>query len=188
MKEPNWITIVFIGALGGYLLPYLTKALFYLKHKFQQSIIEGKWYHYHITNQGGHFRLYSSIWNIRKGYDSRFTVEEYREGIVGPAYKDHAYFEGNFLLVRLGAVRHEEEVSIRLLNPVPPYDNLVWGLGLAIDFHRNSMAYPCAISREEISSEDASKFILSKIKVYTNVKTLIVPSIIPSLFQPQTKN
>jgi hypothetical protein len=180
MGEPNWILVTFIGALAGYLLPHLSKVLVYVARRFQRATIEGKWYVYHITNRGGELQVEPAAWNIRKGYDSKFVVvESFKEDLKGPMYKGQMSFERNFLLVKLRAVKHEEEVSIRLFNPIPTADAYTWGLFLSLDFQGNPIAGPVAISRRELSPADALELLLDKTKVHANMKVLTLANIMP---------
>jgi hypothetical protein len=172
MVQPNWVLTTLIGALAGYLFPYLGKALLFVARRFRREIVEGKWYAYHTTNLDGELQVVQSVWSIRKGFYSKFAVKVEKETLSDPMYIGILLLERNFWLVRLKGVKHEEEVVIRLFSPVPTGDAATWGLWLGIDFQGNPMAGPVMISREEVSIADALEFFSDKTKVHSKMRLL----------------
>jgi len=174
MTQPNWIVISLIGALAGYLLPYLVKAVLYAVRRFRRARIEGKWYVYHITKDtNGKFKVEPDVFKIRKGFLSEFVVNSYKDETRRS--NGRLSFERNYWLIALKNIEHKEQVSIRLLNPIPTKDDdPTWGLWLGIDFQGNMIAGPVAISRKELSEDEALRFLLDNTKISSKMKTISV--------------
>jgi hypothetical protein len=172
MNEPNWVLTTVIGAVTGWLLPYLVRGVVFVVRRFRRGAVEGRWYVYHVADRDGRLRVEPSIWHIRKGFSSSFAVEEMRKGLETPMYKGSLLFERNFWLVRLSGVEHEEELLIRLLTPIPTEKASTWGLYLGIDVQGRPVAGPILVTREELPVADASGVLLEKTKVHSRMRLL----------------
>lgn len=172
LNQPDWVTVTFIGAIIGYILPYIIKFVVFIFRKFQHDTAEGSWFVYHPSNRGGKLQIEKSAWRIGKGIFNPFVVRETREGVRGLVAKGSLYYERNFWLIRLKAIMHDEEVSIRLFNPISTADEIVWGLYLSLDFQGNPIAGPVVISRKELSPDEMLQFLSGKLKVDNKMKLI----------------
>lgn len=172
MNDSNWILTTIIGAVVGWLLPYLVRTAVFIVRRFRRGIFDGKWCVYRVTNQDGKLKIEPSTWDIRKGFSSKFVVRETREGLETPIYKGSLFFERNFWLVRLSGVGHEEEILIRLFSPIPAENTSTWGLYLGIDFEGKPAAGPIMISREELPTASASELLQEKTRVHSRMRLL----------------
>ena len=178
MPQPNWIIIIFIGAIVGYLFPHLVKSFKYIVRRFRKETIEGLWYTYFVTNEGGEIKIAHKTWRIQKGYVSKFNIESYLyDGKEKKAvYKGKVYFERNFWLFRYEAIDHKEEVSGRLFDPITNRNLRTWGLYMALDFQGNPISGPFLASKQELSLEEASSLLMKQTKINTNPRLLMVKS------------
>jgi len=174
MGEPNWIIITLLGAIVGYLFPYLIKFLLLITRRFQREIAEGIWHGYHIANREGTPQIEHYLWNIRKGLLSEYVITETRPPLKGVMYQGTLSFERNFWLIKLHALKHKEEVSIRLFSPITTAHEKTWGLYLGLDFQGRSAAGPIVISQEEMPDADILKLFSEKISVQSKMRVIFI--------------
>lgn len=172
MTQPSWIVTTLVGVIAGYLVPYFVRVLLYLVSRFQHTPLDGKWYAYRFTNRDKGLQLQHNTWRIRRGYSTKYVVESFYEGLKDPVYKGNVSLERNFWLVKLKAVKHDEEVQIRLFAPIPTQDIYTWGLSLAVDFLGNPISRPFVISRRELTDEEAEDLLIKKAKINSKYKIL----------------
>ena len=172
MSEPNWVITIILGAIVGFLLPYILNLVRFIRRFFKKEIAEGNWYVYHMINRDGIIQVENSMWKIKKGFYSKFIVEERKVDYV--LYKGLLVFERNFWLVRLKGIKHDEEVYIRLINPIPTQDTRTQGLFLSLDYNGIATAGPVLISRKEILQDKVKKIFFNKIKIDNEARLISV--------------
>lgn len=174
MDQPNWIITTLLGVIAGYLFPYLIRFLLLVIRRFQREIAEGVWHGYHVANREGTSYIEHYLWNIRKGLLSEYVIKETRPPLKGTIYKGTLSFERNFWLIKLHALKHKEEVSIRLFSPITTADEKTWGLYLGLDFQGRSSSGPIVISKEEMTDTDVLKLFSEKISVQSKMRFIFI--------------
>jgi hypothetical protein len=174
MGEPNWIVTTLLGAIAGYLFPYLIKFLLFVARRFRRDIAEGIWHEYHITNREGTPYIEHYLWNIRKGLLNEYVIKETRPPLKEVIYQGTLSFERNFWLIKLRALKHKEEASIRLFSPITTADERTWGLFLALDFQGRAIAAPLVISKEEMTDTDVLKLFSDKVSVQSKTRVIFI--------------
>lgn len=170
----NDIMKAFVGALIGLSIPYVAKSLIYLFRRFRRARIEGTWYSYHASLIEGSIQVVSTIWKISKGFSAPFIVQIIKkmDGQLRVYAKGTLHRERNFLLINLNTTEHQEEVSIRLLDPVEPADSITWGLWMSFDYHGELFSGPQVVSRKELSDDEFKNYISNKLETDNNYKVL----------------
>jgi hypothetical protein len=152
MKDPNWIDIL-LGALAGWALPYIARAIYCFFRRFQKDYLEGDWYGYHWTYKAGQSVLNKSRWRIRKGILHRFSVKYAHQD--GMTYNGYAEVERSQLVVKIHSGRNHETARFRFTWPIPSNANLLRGFWLSFDHDTRIASAAQIISREKLSDGDA---------------------------------
>jgi hypothetical protein len=172
MQQPNWVLSILIGAIVGYLLPYIIKSVDFIVRRFHKEMAEGVWHVYHVTNREHRTQVECSTWRIRKGFNHRFVVEEQKATLGFVPYRGVLRMERGFWLVKLAGTKHEEKVMVRLLSPLPSGDSTSWGLYLGLDFEGRSVAGPVMISRNDLAADEALRKMMDRAEVHSEMKLL----------------
>lgn len=173
MNPPSWPITTLIGVIAGYLFPRIINVFVYAFRRLKRERVEGSWMVYHTTNRDGKPQIEKSTFEIKKGIMSEFSVKENRKGI-GIISKGTLRFERNYWLIHLKAETHDEEISMRLINPIPTADDFTWGMYLSLDFQGNPIAGAIILSRKELSDDEVLKLLSSKIKTNKEMKLITV--------------
>jgi hypothetical protein len=173
MSGINWIAVI-VGALAGALIQQLIKVPAYLLSLLRKSPLEGVWHEYHITKEYGKFIVVHDVLEIRKGFPSKLNVKTYRDGKVGnsPNAKGEALFERQFLIMKMKTTDHDEEILIRLANPIPSSKMLTSGIWLGIDYDTKSIAAPIILANKELPRNEAADMLIENTKINQKMKAI----------------
>jgi hypothetical protein len=172
MQQPNWIIVTIIGAVVGAVVSQYWSIIFYPAKLLKTDSLRGSWYDYHFTFVHGKRYLAESMVSIRRGIltDRSVRVQDqdlvrYSGGIDtsrkdGLAYKGTAYIEGPHLIVKLHAISHRELLVFRLINRLPSNASIIPGVWMSFDHELNPTAGVMVLSRERMTSSDASAVLL----------------------------
>jgi hypothetical protein len=180
MTQTDLIRIL-VGALIGFTLPHLVRAVAYFIRRLRRARIEGKWFVYHPSHKASKPQMIPSTWYITKGFTSLFAIREDRKEGSGATISGYAkgqiHIESNCLLIKLHTTQHEEEVSMRLFNPISTADEILWGLYLSLDFQGKPTAGPIVVSRSELSEEDVMRFLSDRLGTQDKYKLLVAQTV-----------
>ena len=161
LKE--WIVII-IGAVIGYILPYLFKFIPYiLCFAFRKELLEGIWHAYHFSRMHGGKTLFRyERWKIKRDVLNRLVITTKDPKNPDLKYKGIISVEKNYLLILLKGVKHEEEVQMRFSNIIPTGQDIAYGLAMGVDFDNKPQCLVRIMSRKELTEEEAKEVLLSK--------------------------
>jgi hypothetical protein len=155
--EPHWLIVSIIGAMLGFLMPYIWKILVFGIRRLSRHHLEGLWYGYYFIIENEAPKLGSETLKIQKGIFHSFVVEgESLNGAISiqQKYKGIVDEERNFLIIQMKPTKHDEHIFIRLKLPIPGNDKFMYGLWSAIDFDGNAAVGPMIMSRKELSKAE----------------------------------
>lgn len=154
--EPNWIIVSLVGAVLGALVARFGGLIVY---PFRRQVIAGgSWFLYHRTFRQGQMHLIRSRLTVKKGIfgGAKVSVVE-TVGSRTEEYTGSVTVEASHLLMQIKgiAVRNSASVLFRLESPVPPNDQVVFGLWLSYDLDRRPAVGVLMLSRTELSDNEA---------------------------------
>jgi hypothetical protein len=172
MHQPNWIIVIIIGAVVGAVVSQYWTLVFYPVKLLKTDSLRGVWYDYHFTFVHGKRYLAQSIVRIRKGILTERSVFVQDQDLVrysgdidpnrrdGLTYRGTIQVEGPHLIVKLRATSHKELLVFRLINRLPSNASIIPGIWMSFDHELNPTAGVMMLSRERITSNDATNMLL----------------------------
>lgn len=127
----------------------------------------GTWNSYRASLPQGADRpvIARRFWTVHEHYPDDYIVESRSKQDEKAGFKGSLLYERDFCIVRLQAIEHQEEILVRLHDPIPPHVERTFGLYLCMGYGHHSIAGPIAISRDEMSDDDLYWYWASVIRV-----------------------
>lgn len=173
LKEPNWILLTLLGAVVGYIFPYLLKLVsFIFRHFFSKSFLEGKWYSYYKIYENGEVVLKEETWIIKTGFNDKLKVFISTLPNRDLSYNGTLVEERGQILVELKAVEYGEHVYCRYSSPIPGNDTIMKGFWLGVDFNGYTAVGAGLLSRNEIDEQKILEHLNNGIEQHADSKVM----------------
>jgi hypothetical protein len=165
----------FIGAVFGYVLPYLVQFIRLIIYRLSKNQIEGVWYNHFFSSDGEQNLFIVEKIAISKGLSEKYSVKS--EFVDNPKakYKGRLVLEKDFLIFEMHAKNHQENAYSRFSTP-PIFTNstVLVGLSLAQDFSGISTSASNLLARLPLQEAEVIHQMAERVKINSKLKTLRV--------------
>ena len=157
MEEPHWIVIVLIGAVLGYVLPYIIKGIIFAYKRFSKTFICGEWVYHMSINVEGTVKWIRGSLKIRRGF-----LCEYSSTAVyfDAKYKGKGNIENNnfcIKYVRISDIQKFSSYHRYELSSIEKRKTELYGFWLSTDSDKKISSGAIILLRKEISDIDLDK-------------------------------
>ncbi|MEW6096148.1 MAG: hypothetical protein AB1567_06445 [bacterium] len=175
MEWSNWLLPTIAGAVIGYILPYLIRFVtFVVTFPFRKKLLEGMWHTYHFTRMHGETILRYEQWIIKRNLMNKLELTTYDPNNPNLKYKGTIEVEKNYLIITLRGIKHKERTHLRLFDIIPTGQDRIIGLFMGVDFNNYPLSAMCLVSRNELTNEEASNILLSRLRIDKTYKIMSI--------------
>lgn len=162
---------ILLGAIAGYILPYIIKIFIYFFKRFSTNVICGKWFCYLWWDNATEIKFAKMTVFIKKG-----IINEYKIDCIDETahFKGNCYIEDNNLCIEMKATDavqitstyHRYELGTRDLR------HTLYGFWLSYDANKKVSCGGAILKRSEISNESVEEIINDNYIIDKNVPLL----------------
>jgi len=160
------LTFAFIGAIIGYLLPFLIQSIKWLIYKLTKDQIEGIWFNHFFSSDGNSILFKVEKMTISKGFSEKYSVRSAFIDNQNARYSGRLIFEKDFLIFEMRAKKHQENAYSRF--PTPPIftdSTVLIGLSLAQDFGGIATSASNLLSRDQLDEIEVLEQMTDRVKI-----------------------
>lgn len=135
-SEPNWIIIIVISGVFGYLIQYIFKLPSFVYRLRKRNDIRGKWYNYFYCEADSESPLHTALYTVKVGLLHDYKVKCVSDNMV---YRGFGFIEHNHLCITL--IYHDklakETVNLRFQLPNATHRVQLIGIWLSYDYNNH---------------------------------------------------
>lgn len=168
LSQPNWIIVIILSGVFGYLVQYIFKIPSFLHTISRQNDIRGMWCHYFFCESDNGVRLHTASCTIKAGFLHNYKVKCESNGMI---YRGYGFIEQNHLCITYiyDDKLSKETVSLRFQVPTATHRDKLIGIWLSYDYNNRLSSGVSILSKYTLSNMQLDEIISTIRTTNTNI-------------------